>query len=90
MIFKLTFDDKREFVQAKNQLHLLQSYEKEYGEFQEIREVTEISDEEAKTIMLTNTDYDEDDPGDMPEKISLEDMVCGDDFCILASTEWPD
>lgn len=90
MIFKLTFDDKTEFVQAKSQLHLLQSYEKEYGEFQQIREVTEIPDEEAKTIMLTNTDYDDEDPGDMPEKIALKDMECGTDFCILGSTDWLD
>lgn len=85
MIFKLQFTDRTEFIQAKSQLHLLQSYEAEYEGFQDINDVEEISEEEAKTIMLTNTDtstFDE-----CPE-ISLYDLSCGDDFTIIGSTEW--
>lgn len=87
MIFKLTFEDKTEWCQAKSQLHLLQSYEREYQGFHDIQEVTEISDEEAKTIMLKNTDYDESDPTDAAE-FSLFDSVVGDDFVIVGSSEW--
>lgn len=87
MIFKLKFEDKTEFLTAKNQLHLLQSYEDEFYGFQEIEEVTEISEEEAKNIMLKNTDYDENDPEDL-EEISLYDSAVGDDFCLVGSSEW--
>lgn len=89
MIFKLTFKDDEnriDWCQAKNQLHLLQSYDEEYGDFQDIKEVVEISEEDAKTIMLQNTDYDENEP----ESISLYDTVSGDDFLIVGSTEWLD
>jgi len=57
MIYRLKFDDRTEFAQAKNHLHLLQSYEAEFEGFQDIEEVEEITDEEAKTIMLKNNDY---------------------------------
>lgn len=89
MIYKLKFDDGRvDWITAKSQLHLLQSYDKEFDlPLQEIEELEEISDEEAKTIMLTNTDYDEDDPEDMPE-ISLYDSAVDDEFMIVGSTEW--
>lgn len=87
MIFKLIFEDKKEFCQAKSQLHLLQSYEKEYEGFQEINEVVEISEEEAKKIMLSNSEYDENDPTDSAE-VSLFDQIVGDDFVIVGSTEW--
>ena len=87
MIYKLTFEDKTEWCQAKSQLHLLQSYEKEINGFQDIQEVTEISEEEAKSIMLINTEYDENDPTDGKE-IPLFDFVSGDDFAIVGSTEF--
>lgn len=87
MIYKIICDDRTEYAQAKNQLHLLQSYEEEYEGFHDIIEVVEISDEEAKTIMLVNNDYDKDDPNDTKE-ISLFDSVNGDDFQLIASTEW--
>lgn len=87
MIFKLQFDDRTEWCQAKSQLHLLQSYEKEHDGFQDIEEVTEISEEEAKTIMLKNTDYDESDVNDAKD-FSLYDVSVGNDFLILGSTEW--
>ena len=67
MIFKLTFNDddgRIDWCQAKNMLHLLQSFEKECGDFQDIKEVIEISEEEAKSIMLKNSEYDETDPTD--------------------------
>lgn len=89
MIFKLTFEDGRiDWCTAKNQLHLLKEYDKEYDlSLQEIEDIQEISEEEAKTIMLTNTDYDENDPEDM-EQISVYDSAVGDDFLIIGSTEW--
>lgn len=87
MIFKLVFDDRTEWCQAKNQLHLLQGYEKELDGFHDIQEVIEVSDEEAKVIMLKNTDYDESDPTDIAE-MSLFDSAVGEDFAILGSTEW--
>jgi hypothetical protein len=87
MIYKLICYDRTEYAQAKNQLHLLQSYDEENSGFHDIMEVVEISDEEAKTIMFRNTDYNEDDPEDV-EEISLFDSVCGDDFQIVGSTEW--
>ena len=87
MIYKIISKDKMEYAQAKNMLHLLKSYDEENDGIQELTEVIEISDEEAKTIMLMNTDYNEDDPDDLKE-ISLFDSVCGDDFQIVGSTEW--
>lgn len=91
MIFKLIFEEKKEYVQAKSQLHLLQEYHKEYEGFEDILEVVEISDEEAKTIMLSNNEYNPDLPIDdefnYPE-FSLYDTVVGDDFVIVGSTEW--
>ena len=90
MIFKLIFDDKQEYAQAKSQLHLLQEYHKEYEGFEDILEVVEISEEEAKTIMLSNNEYNPDLPIDdefnYPE-FSLYDTVVGDDFIIVGSTE---
>lgn len=89
MIYQLISSDKKEYAQAKSQLHLLKEYEREFGEISEIDEIIDISEEESKTIMLTNSEYDEDNPeNDMPENISLFDMVCGNDFCIIGSTEW--
>jgi hypothetical protein len=88
MIFKLIFDDKTEYAQARDMLHLLQSYEQEYIDFQEIKEVIELSDEEAKEIMLINVDWDEDDPDDMEREFSLYSQAVGDDFCVIGSSEW--
>lgn len=91
MIFKLIFSNKTEYAQAKSQLHLLQEYSKEYEYFEDILEVIEISEEEAKKIMLSNNEYDSDLPIDdefnYPE-FSLYDSVVGDDFVIVGSTEW--
>ena len=89
MIFKLTFEDGRiDWCTAKNQLHLLKEYDKEYDlSLQEVEDLQEISEEEAKTIMLANTDYDENDPDDTRE-ISVFESATGDDFCIIGSTDW--
>ena len=90
MIFKLTFDDDRiEWCNAKDILHLLKSYDSEYElSLQELEAIEEVSDEEAKTTMVRNTDFDEDHPDDMPEKICLYDLVNAEDFAIIASTEF--
>lgn len=87
MIFELIFPYKKEYAQAKSQLHLLQEYNLEFDDFQEIAEVIEISEDDAKKIMLKNTEYDENDPDDEIE-FSLWDSVVGDDFVIVGSTEW--
>ncbi len=89
MIYKLTFEDKTEWCTAKDQLHLLKSYEKDYDfELQELESIEEITEDQAQTIMVMNTEFDEDNPDDMPEKISISDLAVGDDFCIIASSEW--
>ena len=90
MIFKLIFDDKQEYAQAKSQLHLLQEYHKEYEGFEDILEVVEISEEEAKTIMLSNNEYNPELPEDDDnfKEFSLYDTVVGDDFVIVGSAEW--
>lgn len=87
MIYKLIFEDRIEYVQAQSQLHLLQSYDQEYDDFQMIKEVVEISDEEAKKIILKNIDYDPDDPGDL-EEFTLYSQAYGDDFIILGGTDY--
>ena len=89
MIFKLTFDDGRiDWCTAKDQLHLLKSYDAEFDlPLQEVETLEEISEEEAKTIMVSNTDYNEDDPDEI-ETIPLFDLAVGDNFCIIASTEF--
>jgi len=38
--------------------------------------------------MLTNTDWSEEHPDDMPKEFPLSDSVTGDDFEIIGSTEW--
>jgi hypothetical protein len=90
MIYKLKFDDGRiDWCSAKDQLHLLKSYDAENDlPIQEIESIDEISDEEAKTIMVKNTEFDEDNPDVMPEELCLYDLSNGDDFAIIASTEF--
>lgn len=89
MIYKLTFDDGRiDWCTAKSQLHLLKSYDKDFDlPLQEIENIEEITSEEAKTIMVANTEYDEDDPEDL-EQIPIYDLAVGEDFAIIASTEF--
>jgi hypothetical protein len=89
MIYKLTFDYGRiDWCTAKNELHLLKSYDARYDlPLQEIESIEEISDALAMTIMVANTEFDETDPEDV-ETISVYDLAVGDDFCIIASTEF--
>lgn len=89
MIFKLTFEDGRiDWCTAKDQLHLLKSYDAEYDlPLQEIETLEEISDALAMTTKVTNTEYDENDPEDI-EFLSLYDLSMGDEFSIIASTEF--
>ncbi len=90
MIYKLTFTDgKIDWCTAKDQLHLLKSYDTDFVlSLQEIESIDQISDDEAKSIMVHNTEFDEDNPDDMPEKISVFDLSVGEDFAIVASTEY--
>jgi len=90
MIFKLEFSDKTEFAQAKSQLNLLQEWNKEFDDFDDILEVIEITEEEAKTIMLRNNEYNDELPEDEEnfKEFSLHTASVGDDFCVIGSTEW--
>lgn len=77
-----------EYAQAKNVLHLVTSYEEDYGA-ENITSILLITDDEAKVAPLRNTEYDETNPDDsMPKEIMLYDLVSGDDFVIVGSTEW--
>ncbi len=89
MIYKLSFIDGRiDWCTAKDQLHLLKSYDLDFDlPLQEIDSLEEISEELAKTIMVRNTEYDENDPEDS-ETISLLDLAVDEDFLIIASTEF--
>lgn len=90
MIYKLTFEDGRiDWCTAKNELHLLKSYDADFDlPLQEIEDLEEITEEEAKTIMVNNTEFEEDNEDDMPEKLSIWELAVGDDFEIIASTEF--
>lgn len=91
MIFKLTFEDGRiDWCTAKDQLHLLKSYDAEFElPLQELESIVEISDEDAKTIRVRNSDYDEDYPDDEQEYFYLSDIAEGGErFAIIASTEF--
>lgn len=88
MIYKMTFEDGRiDWCTAKDQLHLLKSYDQDYDLIlQELESIDEISEEESKTIMVNNTDFD--DSEDEPEELSLWQLAVGDDFCVVASNEF--
>lgn len=91
MIHKLVFNDGRiEFTQSKGLDDLNEKY-REYDpeEYLNINEIIEISEEKAKTIILTNDEYDEEDKSEdaLPELISLFDLVVGDEFLVVKSTD---
>ncbi len=90
MIYKLTFEDGRiDWCTAQNELHLLKSYDADfYLALQEIEDLQSITDEEAKTTMVNNTEFNEEFPAEMPRQISLYDLSVGEDFAIIASTEY--
>lgn len=87
MLFKLEFQERNEYAQAKSLSHLREEYEKEYGDNEPLLEemITIISEEEAKKIMLKN--MDESTSEECPE-FSLWDIAGGDYFAVLATTEW--
>lgn len=89
MIYKIKFDDGRiDWCTAKNILHLIKSYDADFDlPIQEIDSIDEISDDEAKTIMVLNTGFDENDVEDK-EYLPLFDFAVGDSFAIIASTEF--
>lgn len=84
MLFRLKFEGGEEYCQAKDILHLLQSYEREYNGFQEILELEEVSEIEAKKIIV----YDDIEPkqivGDVVET-SLFDLYHCNNFELIAS-----
>ena len=90
MIYKLTFEDGRiDWCTARSEFHLLKSYDTEWNlDLRDIKDLQPIKDEQAKTSMVINTEYQEEKPDEMPEKISLYDLATGDDFEIIASTEY--
>lgn len=91
MIYKIEFEGgDTEWCTANDVLHLLKSYDSEVTDIiiQDIDSITEISDEEAKKTMVRNSEFDEDNPSEMPEFISLYDLG-GDvnDFTVIASNQ---
>ena len=91
MIFKLNFSDKTEYVQDKSQLDLIRNYQSEMQfDIYDLNEITEISEEQAKKIMLSNNEYNNELPEDDDnfKEFSLWNVSIGDDFCIIGSTEW--
>lgn len=89
MIYKLVFSDGQvDWCTAKDPLHLLKSYDEDFDlAIQEIEVLQEISEEEAKGIMVRNSEYDEEDPED-DEEICLWELAIGDDFVVIASSEF--
>lgn len=89
MIFKILFKSGRhDYAQAQSKQHLLESYDAEYNDADDIEQVTELSEEEAKAIVIENTDHDIDDPFGEPETFFLHDLIVGDDFSIVASSDY--
>lgn len=88
MIFQITLKDGMEYAQAKDFAQLVEGQISEFGSTEEIIEIKVVSDEEAKSTMLSNMDFDEDSPevDDNVREISLFDMVDGSGFAILGST----
>jgi hypothetical protein len=90
MIYKIEFENGQiDWCTAKDIVHLLKSYDDEIGlSIQELKEIEEIPEEASKSIMVNNIEYDEDYPEEMPETISLWGLATGNDFVIIASTEF--
>ena len=92
MIYKIEFKSGIiEYCATKTEgeFNLLKEYSDEYELYiEDIERVTLISDEEAKSIMVVNTEYDADQPDDMPEELCLFDLATGDDFAIISTSEY--
>lgn len=89
MIYRLTFDNGRvDYCTAKDLTHLLNGFSEEVGfpsdsvSFQH----EEVTKEEAESILVYNTEYDENDPNDQ-EYVPLSELAIGEEFCIIASSE---
>ncbi len=89
MIYKLTFQDGRiDYCTAKSELHLLKSYDSMFDlALQEIESLETVSEAEANTLMIHNTEYNPDDPEDK-EEFSLAELAYSDDFALIASSEY--
>ena len=90
MIYKVVFlNGQIDHCTAKSQLDLLKGYYNEQDVTpDEIKSINKISTAKAKKTMVTNTEYDEENPDDMPKEFCLLDMVECDDFQVIASTEF--
>ena len=89
MIFELKFTDGRIVnCTAKDIVDLIKSYDLEFDlPIQEIESITEVSEDQAKVIQVRNTEFNEPDSDD-GEYFNLFDLAVGDDFKIIASTEF--
>jgi hypothetical protein len=76
-------------VQAKSELHAIQSLHEDGDNIMDIEEIEAVSYEDAKTIQVLNTEYDPENPQeDVPEFFNLFDLQAGNDFVILSTTEY--
>lgn len=82
MIYKVNFKDgATNWCTAKDEKDLLNSYSEDYDvQLQEIENIEEISEDTAKTTKVVNTEDS--------REITLWDLAVGDDFSIIASTEY--
>lgn len=90
MIYKLAFEDGHtDWCTGKDLVHLLKSYDAELGlRIQDIESIEKISEEASKSIMARNSEYDEDHPDEMPKELYLLELAIGNDFSVIASTEF--
>lgn len=90
MIFKMTWDDHRiDWCTAKDILHLLKSYDREFDLcLQDIVSVEIVPNDAASVIEVANTEYSDGIENDMPKTLILSDLASGDNFEIIASTEF--
>jgi len=88
MIYKLTFTNGRiDWCTAKDELHLLKSYDSEFDLIiQDVEDIQEITTEEAKTTMISNLEY-VDGSADEPKEWTLFELATSDQFSILATNE---
>lgn len=84
MIYKLTFTNGRiDWCTAKDELHLLKSYDSEFDLIiQDVEDIQEITTEEAKTTMISNLEY-----VDGSADWTLFELATSDQFSILATNE---
>jgi hypothetical protein len=88
MIYKLTFTNGRiDWCTAKDELHLLKSYDSEFDLIiQDVEDIQEITTEEAKTTMISNLEY-VDGSAYEPKEWTLFELATSDQFSILATNE---